>query len=125
MSHITRIKTQMMEKVHLLRALEDLGYQYQEGDLEIRSAGTEKTRVEIKIPMHMSYDIGFRNSPHGYEIVADWWGVRGVNQKEFTARLLQRYAYYTTRAKLESQGFSLVEETNREGQIHLTLRRMA
>ncbi len=125
MSHITRIKTQIMEKEHLLHALTDLGYRYEEGDLEIRSAGTEKTRVEIKIPMRMSYDIGLRSSTHGYEVIADWWGVRGVNQKDFTERLLQRYAYYATRAKLESQGFSLVEETNKEGQIHLTLRRMA
>ena len=125
MSHITRIKTQIMEKEHLLRALTDLGYRYEEGDLEIKSAGVEKTRVEIKVPVRMSYDIGFRSSPKGYEIVADWWGVRGVNQKDFTERLLQRYAYYATRAKLEAQGFALVEETNKEGQIHLTLRRMA
>jgi hypothetical protein len=125
LSHITRLKTQMMEKEHLLRALEDLGYHYEEGDLEIRSAGTEKTRVEVKVSLRMSYDIGFRRGPTGYEVVADWWGVRGVNQKDFTTRLQQRYAYHATRAKLEAQGFSLVEETNKDGQIHLTLRRMA
>lgn len=125
MSHITRIKTQIIEKEHLFRALDDLGYRYEEGDLEIHSAGTAKTKVDIKVLLRMSFDIGLRSSPQGYEIVADWWGVRGVNQKDFTERLLQRYAYYATRAKLESQGFALVEETTKEGQIHLTLRRTA
>jgi hypothetical protein len=124
-SHITRIKTQIVEKEQLLRALDDLGYRYEEGDLVLNSVGGEKTRVEIKVLMRMSFDIGFRKTPQGYEIVADWWGVRGVNQKEFTTRLLQRYAYHTTRAKLEAQGFNLVEETTHDGQIHLTLRRMA
>ena len=38
----------------------------------------------------------------------------------------QRYAYHATRAKLEAQGFDLVEETQEEGgRIHLRLRRMA
>jgi len=125
LSHITRIKTQIMEKDFLLRALDDLGYQHEEGDLNISGFGLNKTRVDIKISMRLSYDIGLRHTPNGYEIVADWWGVRGVNQKDFTNRLMQRYAYHTTRAKLEKQGFSLVEETARDGKIHLTLRRMA
>jgi len=125
LSHITRIKTKIIEKEHLLRALDDLGYRYEEGDLEIHSAGATKTKVEIKVIMRMSFDIGLRNTPQGYEIVADWWGVRGVHQKDFTDQLQQRYAYHATRARLEAQGFSLVEETAKDGQIHLTLRRMA
>jgi hypothetical protein len=125
LSHITRIKTKIVEKSFLLRALEDLGYQYEEGNLSISGFGENKTRVDIKIKLRLSNDIGFRQTPQGYEIVADWWGVRGVNQKDFTARIMQRYAYHTSRAKLEAQGFSLIEETTKDGQIHLTLRRMA
>jgi len=125
LSHVTRIKTQIVEKEQLLSALEDLGYRYEEGDLVLSSVGGEKTNVQIKVLLRMSFDIGFRKTPQGYEIVADWWGVRGVNQKDFTTHLLQRYAYHTTRAKLEAQGFNLVEETAKDGQIHLTLRRMA
>ena len=125
MSHITRIKTKIVEKTYLLQALEDLGYQYEEGDLTISGFGANKTKAEIKIKLRLSNDIGFRQTPQGYEIIADWWGVRGTNQKGFTARILQRYAYHTTRAKLEAQGFSLIEETAKDGQIHLTLRRVA
>jgi hypothetical protein len=125
MSHVTRLKTKMMEKEYILRALDDLGMRYEQGDIKLKTAGGETAQVEIKILLRMSFDIGLRPTPQGYEIIADWWGVRGVNQKDFTAKLTQRYAYHTTRAKLESQGFSLVEESAKDGQIHLTLRRMA
>ncbi len=125
MSHITRIKTKIVEKQYLLRAIEDLGYHYEEGELSISGFGANKTNVDIKISLRLSNDIGFRQTSQGYEIIADWWGVRGISQKDFTARLMQRYAYHTTRAKLETQGFSLIEETAKDGQIHLTLRRMA
>lgn len=125
MSHITRLKTQMVEKEFVLQALTDLGYRYEEGDLEIHSAGAAKTRVQIKVLLRLSLDIGLRETPQGYEIIADWWGVRGLKQADFTNALLQRYAYLATRAKLEAQGFNLVEETNEDGQVHLTLRRMA
>ena len=85
----------------------------------------EKTQVDIKIHMRLSYDIGLRSTPNGYEIVADWWGVRGVKRQELTDKLMQRYAYHATRAKLEEQGFSLVSEENQEnGQIRLVLRRV-
>jgi hypothetical protein len=125
MSHVTRIKTQMVEKEFVLKALEDLGYRYEVGDLTLKTAGGDTAKVEIKVLLRMSFDIGLRKTPQGYEIIADWWGVRGENQKDFTTKLVQRYAYHATRAKLETQGFSLVEETNKDGQIHLTLRRMA
>ncbi len=125
MSHITRIKTQIVEKEFLLQALTDLGYRYEEGDLEIHAAGTARAKVQIKVLLRMSLDIGLRHTPQGYEIVGDWWGVRGIKQAEFTNALMQRYAYLATRARLEAQGFALVEETNQDGQMHLTLRRAA
>jgi len=125
MSHISHIKTNILEKEYLLLALKDLGYKYQEGDLNISGFGGQKTSVDIKISLFMSGDIGLRKSGNCYEIVADWWSVRGVTQKEFTDRLMQRYAYHTARAKLEAQGFTLVEEEQEKGQIRMVLRRMA
>ena len=102
---ITRIKTKIVEKEFLLKAIEDLGYQYEEGDITISGFGANKTKADIKVKLRLSNDIGFRQTPQGYEIVADWWGVRGVNQKDFTARILQRYAYHTTRARLNRRAF--------------------
>ncbi len=126
MSHFSRIQTQMADKDIVLNALKDMGFTYQEGDQQVIGFGGQKTPVEIRIPLKLSYDIGLRKKGNSYEIVADWFGVRGVTQKEFTNKLMQRYAYHATRTKLEEQGFSMVEEKVEEtGQIRIVLRRMA
>jgi hypothetical protein len=126
MSHFSRLKTQMVEKAFLLKALADLGYEYEEGEVQVIGFQGEQTPVEIRLPLRHSFDIGFRMVRDRYEIVADWWGVTGIKQKDFTNALMQRYAYHAALAKLEQQGFTLVnEETGDKGQIRLVMRRAA
>jgi hypothetical protein len=125
MSHFTRVRTRMVERAHLLAALRDLGHEPQEGEVAARGFAGARAAVEVKIAVRGG-DIGFRRGAGGYEVVADWWGIRGVKQKEFIAQLTQRYAYHAARAKLQEQGFTLVtEEKQPDGRIHLVLRRMA
>lgn len=125
MSHFSRLKTQIVEKEYLILALKDLGYQVEEGPLDLRGFGGQSTKVDLRVPLRLSGDIGFRKSGEHFEIIADWWGVRGIKQKEFADAVAQRYAYHATRAKLEQQGFTLVEEeTGEKGQIRMVLRRM-
>lgn len=124
MSHFTKMRTQIVEKEYLMRALEDLGYACEEGDVKIRGFGLQRQRVDIRVKTR-GYDIGFRKSGKSYEIVADWWGVRGINRKEFLQQVTQRYAYHAARAKLEERGFTLSsEDVQEDGRIHLVLRRM-
>lgn len=126
MSHFSRIQTQFKETKYLLQALKDLGFSYEEGNQQVVGFGGQKTPVEIRVPLKLSYDIGFRRSGGKYEIVADWFGVRGINQQDFTQKLMQRYAYHATRDKMQQQGFDMVEEKVEEtGQIRIVLRRMA
>ena len=127
MSHFTRVKTQMVDKEFIVKALQDLGYDYEEGSIEIRGYGGKRARVEIKVRTNNSgYDIGFHKQSKAYELVADWYGIREINRDRFVEEVTQRYSYYATRTKLEEQGFSLVnEERTQDGQIHLVLRRMA
>jgi hypothetical protein len=126
MSHFTRIRTRMVERAYLLAALRDLGYVPEEGELEARGHGGNRTRVEVRVRTRSHYDIGFRRAEGGYEVVADWWGIKDVKQKEFLPQLQQRYAYHAARARLEEQGFALVaEEKQADGRIRLVLRRMA
>lgn len=125
MSHFTRIKTQMIEEGFLIQALEDLEYEYEVGDVQIRGFAGQRRKVNIRVK-RPGYDIGFRKVGKGYELVADWWGVRSTNRAEFLQKITQRYAYYAARAKLEEQGFTLVSEEVQEGnRIHMVLRRMA
>jgi hypothetical protein len=126
MSHFSRIQTQFKETKYLLQALKDLGFSYEEGNQQVVGFGGQKTPVDIRVPLKLSYDIGFRRSGGKYEIVADWFGVRGINQQDFTQKLMQRYAYHATRDKMQQQGFDMVEEKVEEtGQIRIVLRRMA
>lgn len=125
MSHFTRIKTQIVEREFLLQALQDLDCTYEVGeDLKIGGFGMQRTQAEIKVHIpSLSREVGFRKSGETYEMVADFWGQR-FNRQEFQRRLMQRYAYHTAIAKLQEQGFDLVtEETQKDGQLHLTLRR--
>ncbi len=126
MSHISRIKTKMVDKAFLLSALFDLGYTFEEGDYKIKAFGGDEVKVEIKVKLKMSNDIGLRKAGDHYEVVADWWGVRSIKKDVFVNQLLQRYAYHATKARLEEQGFTMVEEeTQEKGQIRMVLRRMA
>jgi hypothetical protein len=126
MSHFTKIKTRMANKVYLLKALQDLGYVPQDGSVDIRGYLGQRTRVEIRIPTeNPEYDIGFRKAGASFECVADWFGLRNVDRETLMDRILQRYAYHAARAELEEQGFTLSsEETQADGRIHLVLRRM-
>ena len=127
MSHFTRIKTHMVEKQYLVQALKDLGYAPDQGNLHVRGFGGRRSAVEIRVPTRgRGYDIGFRQVGGAYEVVADWWGIRGINRQQFVRQLVQRYAYHAARAKLEEQGFTLAaEETAADGSVHLLLRRIA
>lgn len=116
MSHITRIRTQMVEREYLLKALEDLEYRYTLGQGE---------RVQVQLPAVLgARTMTFEKRGGTYECVGDWWGVR-VNQREFLNTLAQRYAYHATLAKLSEQGFTVAsEQKDANGRIHLLLRRV-
>ena len=93
--------------------------------MAVRGWGSEKTTADLKIAMKKSkYDLGFVKKKETYDIVADWYGIKEIKQKTFVQELNQRYAYHVTKSKLEEKGFTLVEEEESEGRIHLMLRRM-
>ena len=125
MSHFSRIQTRFVDRPFLTQALQDLGFQFEEGSLSVQGFKGQQEMAQILIRLQNSYDIGLRKVDDAYEIVADWAGVRGVSQKEFVQQLTQRYAYRATMSKLEAQGFTLVEDTRQsDGQIHMVLRRV-
>jgi hypothetical protein len=121
------LKTQIVEKEFLLKALKDLGCQAEEGELYVHAVGQSKQLVEIKVRLGLlGREVGFRKSGDTYDIIADWWGLRGNTRQEFQDKLAQRYAYHAALARLQEQGFALVtDEIQENGQVHLTLRRMA
>ncbi|MBI5366732.1 MAG: DUF1257 domain-containing protein [Planctomycetes bacterium] len=126
MSHFTRIETRLAEREPLVRALRDLGYAPEVGALEARGHGGRREPVEIRLATrNPGFDIGFARGASGYELVADWWGIRDVEPERLLRQVTQRYAYHATRMRLEAQGFAIAEEVvEADGRIRLVLRRM-
>lgn len=116
----------MVDKRALLDALEDLGYAPEEGPVKIRGFEGIQTTADIRIKTdNPDYDIGFRKVGDVYECIADWFGLRQIDQQKWIDRLTQRYAYHAARTQLEEQGFTLASESEQDGRIHLVLRRMS
>jgi hypothetical protein len=113
MSHFVRIHTQIREREHLIQALRDLHYQYQEGqDLAVRGWQGSRETAEVVVNTGSNYDIGFRRQAEQYEVVADWWGVENnttIRQQAFLAQVSQRYAYNLVKEQAREQ-YLVVEE---------------
>ena len=120
MSVITRItNTQIVDREFLIKALEDLGYAWEEGG----GLGLRGAQLDIKLK---GFAAGFTKSGGYYSFIARGrrQAVKKKTQKDLK-RIVQRYVYHAARAKLEAQGFTLAQEDVKEdGQIHLILRRM-
>ena len=129
MSHFTTIKTQFVLPEPLKKALADVRAEFNLGEVRTNALVSgyhgNTTRANLVVSTrNQGYDLGFRKQGETYELVADWYGIKDINQGALTARLTQRYAYHTVRARLDEQGFSLVEEAvEQDKTIHLVLRR--
>jgi hypothetical protein len=115
MSHITRIRTQMVEQEYLLKALDDTGYTY-----KVEQEG----QVRVELPGFLRRRVHFSKRGGAYELVGDFWGIGG-KPREMLTKITQRYAYHATMAKLAEQGFTLAsEEREPNGRVRLLLRRV-
>lgn len=136
MSHFSTIKTRLVERDYLLRALDDMGFK---GKVEVHEepvplhgflGDRRRQKAEIVIPRkhvgRASNDVGFHRNPSGFYDAM----ISGFDQARFSSkwlgRLTQRYAYHAAVDKLREQGFEIVEETEeKSGQLNVTLRRVA
>ena len=123
MSHFTKLKTKITDKVFLKKAISDMELEYVEGKLKARGWLWKREKADIIIPTRSGYDIGFRFNGETYDIVADWDSIKDVDQETFVNTLNQRYAYNVVRETLAQQGFLLTEEQNKDGTINLTMSR--
>lgn len=135
MSHFSRLRTRIADQSALLKALGDVGFKKVEAHQEAQHlygyrgdvrAQTAEVIVRRKYIGRASNDIGFKKGDDGvYHAIISDFDKRTYSQA-WLNRLTQRYAYHVTRAKLEEQGFTLVNEEAKQGEpIHLVLRRVS
>lgn len=135
MSHFSRIKTKITNKEYLKEALKKLDYAVRENTVCTGYQGnTVNADIVIDLP-DTNYNLAFVNNGNSYDLVADWYGIKGMNSsvviseinKEIEIienKIKQEYAYSTTIEKLAEQGFSIDEEARENGEIRIKLSRI-
>lgn len=130
MSHYSRIKTQFHNREALIASLRNLGHEI-ETDTVIRGHHGEHT-VDIAIGNLKGYGIGFVRSPDGtYDMVADWWGVKGSDERKIVKELEQQagtiqkeYAKKMVLEQAARDGFEVISQAEeQDGTLRIVVRR--
>ena len=114
MSHFTKVATKINNLVALRRALDKLGWKYQQAEegqaVQVRGYKGQKLAAEMSIDLG-KYDVGVVQAEDGnYTLVADWWGIettRGVKEAEVVEELNKQYAYQRVVQACEEQGYQI------------------
>jgi len=128
MSHITRVKTSLNDEEVLKAALQESGYQVEEGGMIF--ADYNRTRgVPVDILAHRKGErVGFRregSAESAYEIVADW-PVQARSRKKITGKIFQAYSREKVVKLAHRKGYAIVQNRlNQRGQIEIVLRKVA
>ena len=125
MSHFTKIKTKLYDRVTIEKSLSDLNVQWENGADKIRGYKNQEHSADIVIRQKNNHDIGFKWNNNQYELVADlmfWAQPHSVDR--FLNQVTQRYAYNSILQVSEKQDFQFVQADNSQnGSIRLLLRR--
>ena len=123
MSHFTKIKTKLYDRVTIEKSLSDLNIKWESG--KIRGYNNQEYSADIVIRQKNNYDIGFRWNNNEYELVADlmFWD-QSYSIDKFLNQVHQRYAFNLITKVSEEQNLEFVESGNLEdGSIRLLLRK--
>ena len=123
MSHFTKIKTKLYDRVTIEKSLSDLNIKWESG--KIRGYNNQEYSADIVIRQKNNYDIGFRWNNNEYELVADlmFWD-QSYSIDKFLNQVHQRYAFNLITKVSEEQHLEFVETGNFEdGSIRLLLRK--
>jgi hypothetical protein len=127
MSHFTKIKTKLYDRVTIEKSLADLNIEWTTGTEKIRGYNNQQHDADIVIAQNNNHDIGFKWNNTEYELVADlmFWD-QAYSVDKFLNQLHQRYAFNLITKVSEEQGLEFVEAENQEsGSIRLVLRKFS
>ena len=125
MSHFTKIKTKLYDRVTIEKSLSDLNIGWESGAESIRGYNNQEHSADIVIRQNNNHDIGFKWNNNEYELVADlmFWD-QNYSVDKFLNQVHQRYAFNLITKVSEEQSLEFVETENLEdGSIRLLLRK--
>ena len=130
MSHYSRIRTEFRHKEALICCLQQQGFVV-ETDSVISGHRGQHT-VDIAAKNARGYGIGFvKNSDGTYDMIADWWGVKGAGEKKIAdelqrqaGRIQAEYAKAVVLEQVKKEGFDVVSQTDEtDGTTRIVVRR--
>ena len=130
MSHYSRVRTRFHNRGALIACLRQMGYAV-ETDTTIQGHHGEH-HVDIAVKMKKGCGIGFvKGTDDTYDMVADWWGVAGTDERKMTQELAQaagniqkEYAKQMVLEQAAKDGFSVVSQTEEaDGSLRIVVRR--
>ena len=125
MSHFTKIKTKLYDRVTIEKSLSDLNIEWESEGTRIRGYNNQEHSADIIIRQNNKHDIGFKWNNSEYELVADlmFWD-QSYSVDKFLNQVHQRYAFNLITKVSEEQSLQFVETENLEdGSIRLLLRK--
>jgi len=125
MSHFTKIKTKLYDRVTIEKSLSDLNIEWESEGTKIRGYNNQEHSADIIIRQNNKHDIGFKWNNSEYELVVDlmFWD-QSYSVDKFLNQVHQRYAFNLITKVSEEQSFQFVETENLEdGSIRLLLRK--
>jgi len=112
MSHFSSVTVEIKNEEHLRAYLKEMGYEIKNVGV-VRGYNNIQQLVDFAIlPRENSYPIGFRKNEKGvYEVVADWWGVKGTTEKELIVNLK------TTHSNKQISKFALLNRFQKKAEV--------
>ncbi|NMB78932.1 MAG: DUF1257 domain-containing protein [Methanomicrobiales archaeon] len=130
MSHYSKVKTQFHNRQALVASLKNLGYEVETDTVILGHHGEHA--VEVAARRGKGYQIGFvKNTDGTYDMVADWWGVSGTDERRITRDLevqagaiQKEYAKKMVMEQAAKDGFEIVSQTEeQDGSLRIVVRR--
>ena len=109
MSHFTKIKTKLYDRVALEKSLSDLNIEWQPGVSKVRGYNNQEQTAELVIAQENNHDIGFKWNGNEYELVTDlmFWSQK-YSVDKFLNQINQRYAFNLITKVSEEKSFQFV-----------------
>jgi len=118
MSHFSKIKAELRDEECLLRALDDLGFEYEKNGT-VRGFAGQTMRADVVIRQQGGYDLGFIREGEEFQMAADLWGLK-LDKDRFLEQVKQRYACQVVLKQAQTEGFTIVEqEESEDGSIRI------
>lgn len=135
MSHFTKIdRANIVDAEAFIAACEELGYTNVKRNAQIKDYYGKEMRVDVAINCGR-YDIALvKNADGNYDMVADWWGVRGSGlpdrlkgcstDEDLQNTILRHTTKHTIVSRYKRQGFRAMISEDEEQNLHVELTRV-